>query len=71
MARAKRITYLGGGFIPGIPARDMTKTEAKVYGLERMLKSGLYKDNAPPTYQDDVDVLSNEIEMMEQTFKED
>lgn len=35
--------YLGGAFLPGIPARDLTDEEAKKYGLEKVKKSNLYK----------------------------
>ena len=34
--------YLGGGFLYGVPARDLTGEEARKYGRERLLKSGLY-----------------------------
>ena len=34
--------YIGGGFIQGIPARDLSADEVKKYGRERLLKSGLY-----------------------------
>jgi len=35
--------YLGGGFLPPIPARDLTDDEAKKYGLDKVKKSNLYK----------------------------
>ncbi|MFA7253999.1 MAG: hypothetical protein WC107_05610 [Patescibacteria group bacterium] len=34
--------YLGHGFIPGVPARNLTIAEVKIYGKERLLASGLY-----------------------------
>jgi hypothetical protein len=34
--------YLGKGFIPGVPARDLTIAEVKLYGRDRLLASGLY-----------------------------
>ena len=34
--------YIGHGFIVGIPARDLTTAEVKLYGKERLLASGLY-----------------------------
>ena len=39
------LTYIGKekGSIPGIPARDLTREEAEKYGIEKLLKSGLYK----------------------------
>ena len=36
--------YIGGGFLAGIPARDLTSEEVKFYGRERLLKSGLYQE---------------------------
>jgi len=36
--------YNGGGFIAGIPARDLTAEEVRRYGRERLLKSGLYME---------------------------
>lgn len=35
--------YLGGAFLPGIPARDLTDEEVKEYGLAKIKKSNLYK----------------------------
>lgn len=40
--------YKGGGFIPGIPARDLTAEEAERYGYELLLASGLYEPPAEP-----------------------
>lgn len=35
--------YIGkGSFLPDVPARDLTQDEAKLYGVERLLLSGLY-----------------------------
>lgn len=34
--------YLGTGFLFGVPARDLTEAEAKHFGIERLLQSGLY-----------------------------
>lgn len=36
--------YLGGGFIPGVPARDLTDDEARGYGLDLLKASGLYEE---------------------------
>jgi len=44
--------YVGGGFIPGIPARDLTDDEVKRWGKQLLLNSGLYvekKEANPPT----------------------
>lgn len=34
--------YKGGGFIVGVPARNLTTSEVKLYGKDRLLSSGLY-----------------------------
>jgi hypothetical protein len=36
--------YIGNGFILGIPARNLTSVEVKLYGKDRLLSSGLYKE---------------------------
>lgn len=41
------VKYLGGGVLPGVPARDMTNDEARGYDITRLLKSGLYKIERP------------------------
>lgn len=35
--------YLGGGFVPGIPARDLTGEEIALYGREMVEASGRYR----------------------------
>lgn len=36
--------YKGGGFVPGIPARDLTEDEVKRYGgVDYLLATGLYE----------------------------
>jgi hypothetical protein len=35
--------YKGNGFLQGVPARDLTEQEARTYGVDRLLKSGLYE----------------------------
>ena len=35
--------YNGKGFLQGVPARDLTEQEARTYGVDRLLKSGLYE----------------------------
>ena len=37
------LKYLGGGFIPGVPARDLSDQEAEKFGEEGLIKSGLYQ----------------------------
>lgn len=36
------VRYIGKGFLPGVPTRDLTDEEAKEYGIDRLVKSGLY-----------------------------
>jgi hypothetical protein len=71
MARDKKLTYLGGGFLIGVPARDLTSDEVKRYGLDRLISSGLYRDNYKPDYQEDIEVLGDELEAIEDIFEED
>lgn len=35
--------YRGGGFIPGVPARDLTSEEASRFGEQLLEASGLYE----------------------------
>ncbi len=38
------LKYIGKGFIPGIPARDLTKDEIKKYGgVKFLLETGLFE----------------------------
>jgi cobyrinic acid a,c-diamide synthase len=37
------LIYLGGGFLPEVPARDLTKEEAEHFDVAALLASGLYK----------------------------
>ena len=36
------LVYRGGGFIPGVPARDLSPDEVKQHGESSLLASGLY-----------------------------
>lgn len=51
-----RMKYMGGGFLRGVPARDLTHNEVKHHGEKMLLKSGLYvimkelKKKSPPTH---------------------
>ena len=37
------LLYIGkGSFIPDVPARDLSKDEAVLFGVNRLLASGLY-----------------------------
>ena len=43
------LIWKGTGFLPNIPARDLTDEEAKQFGGERsLLASGLYEKETPP-----------------------
>ena len=44
--------YKGNGFLQGVPARDLTEQEARRFGVERLLASGLYElVNEVKTYE--------------------
>ena len=72
-----RVKYKGGGFLLKIPARDLSEDEVKRYGLKRLLASGLYEEIKPPkrkkkiTYEDDIEVLSEELEKLDEVFSEE
>ena len=51
-----RVHYIGGGFLPGIPARDLSADEVRRFGLEKLLKSGIYIDLYPPERFEPVEV---------------
>lgn len=36
--------YIGNGFIPGVPARDLSEEEVKEFGKRWLKRSGLYED---------------------------
>lgn len=36
------LKYTGAGFMPGVPARDLTLDEAKQFNERELLASGLY-----------------------------
>jgi hypothetical protein len=38
-----KLIYKGGGFIPGVPARDLTEDEVKAHGEKGLIASGLYE----------------------------
>lgn len=41
--------YIGGGtFLWGVPARTLTQEEAEVYGVDKLLASGLYESSVTP-----------------------
>ena len=37
------LKYIGSGSLDGVPARDLTKEEAESFGVERLIRSGLYE----------------------------
>ena len=41
------LKYIGNGVIAGIPARDLTKEEAALYGADYLIGTGLYKAKQP------------------------
>jgi hypothetical protein len=43
-----KLRYIGGGaFVVGLPARDLTAQEVKLYGAQRLLDTGLYAEIKP------------------------
>ena len=71
-----RVRYIGGGFLPNIPARDLSADEVKRYGLKRLLTSGLYEDLYPPKktkveYKNEVEALSEELDELDRVFGDD
>lgn len=41
------LKYIGGGYIKGVPARNLTDEEVKEFGKDRLIESGLYVEDAP------------------------
>ena len=47
------LIYKGNGFYAGVPARDLSETEIKQYGLEFLLSLGLYEElKAEPKHKE-------------------
>ena len=42
------LRYKGGGFLPGVPARDMTFEEARKSAIAFLVGQGLYEIVKPP-----------------------
>lgn len=43
-----KLKYIGGGFLPGVPARDLSADEAEQYGgVKALVASGLYVEEKP------------------------
>lgn len=42
------LKYVGnGGSLAGVPARDLTRAEAQAFGIDRLVKTNLYKLASP------------------------
>jgi hypothetical protein len=39
-----KLVYVGKGFLPGVPARDLSADEVRLYGRAKLLNSGLYRE---------------------------
>ena len=60
----KYLIFIGKGWLPNIPARDLTEEEVKQYGGEKfLLKSGLYvpkiRDDTRGVIRIDDEILTN------------
>lgn len=45
MAYSTKLVYTGGGFLVGVPARDLSPEETKKHGGKaRLVRTGLYKE---------------------------
>jgi hypothetical protein len=42
------LKFTGRGFVPGVPARDLTDAEVKQFGKKRLIASGAYKERIVP-----------------------
>lgn len=43
------LRYVGGGFLPGVPAKDLTAEQVEQYGGEKtLIASGLYEVAGTP-----------------------
>ena len=47
--QAGGLIYTGGGFLPGVPARDLPGAEAERYGRDILIMTGLYAEPDEPT----------------------
>jgi len=47
--------YLGRGYVPGIPARDLTADEVVEYGEEGLRRSGIYEIVTAEAAEEDSD----------------
>ena len=57
------LKYIGNGFIPGIPARDLSDEEVKKYGGEKLLIStGLFEKPKPKKEKKEKNIVIGEGE---------
>ena len=49
------LRYVGGGWLPGVPARDLDAGEAELHGYELLLKTGLYVEIEQPEPAEEVE----------------
>lgn len=47
------LKYVGGGFIAGVPARNLSEEEVRRYGRDKLLASGLYVESGKPSSSED------------------
>lgn len=59
-----KVRYIGNGnFVIGLPARDLNADEVRKFGIERLLKSGLYEEvKRKPKAELEKPVQNNNIE---------
>jgi len=58
-----KLKYVGkGSFLVGVPARDLNTSEAKKFGIERLLNSNLYEEiKRKPKVEEPADDIHEEI----------
>ncbi len=57
-----KLKYVGkGSFLVGVPARDLSASEAKKYGESKLLNSGLYEEiKRKPKVEEPADDIQQE-----------
>jgi hypothetical protein len=57
-----KLKYIGkGSFLVGVPARDLSASEAKRFGIERLLNSNLYEEiKRKPKVEEPADDIQQE-----------
>lgn len=64
------LKYRGGGFIRGVPARDLKDDEVAKFGIHYLLRSGLYEVVKPAVTEppdSDQEAPAEQVEEVEQT----